>query len=105
MIFRKQNPIPQIYRKRYSNEFEYMFVFSKGTVKTHNPIMVDSLHAGLKLGSTTYKNYSKNDTFSKCRKISKTPKQINFSFSPISQFSYFPKPNPNPNPITINTNK
>lgn len=61
MIFKKQNPIPQIYRKRYSNEFEYMFVFSKGTVKTHNPIMVDSLHAGLKLGSTTYKNYSKND--------------------------------------------
>ena len=38
MIFRKQNPIPQIYRKRYSNEFEYMFVFSKGRVKTHNPI-------------------------------------------------------------------
>jgi site-specific DNA-methyltransferase (adenine-specific) len=61
MIFRKQNPIPQIYRKRYSNEFEYMFVFSKGRVKTHNPIMVDTLHAGLKLTSTTYKNYSKND--------------------------------------------
>ena len=61
MIFRKQNPIPQIYRKRYSNEFEYMFIFSKGFVKTHNPIMVDTLHAGLKLGSTTYKNYSKND--------------------------------------------
>lgn len=61
MIFRKKNPIPQIYRKRYNNEFEYMFVFSKGTVKTHNPIMVDCLHAGLELGSTTYKNYSKND--------------------------------------------
>ena len=38
-----------------------MFVFSKGFVKTHNAIMVDSLHAGLKLGSTTYKNYSKNN--------------------------------------------
>jgi DNA modification methylase len=60
MIFRKVNPIPQIYRKRYRNEFEYMFVFSKGTVKTHNPIMVDSLHAGLKLNGTTYKNYSKD---------------------------------------------
>ena len=55
MIFRKRNPIPQIYRKRYSNEFEYMFVFSKRRIKTHNPIMVDNLHAGLKLGSTTYK--------------------------------------------------
>lgn len=59
MIFKKKNPIPQIYRKRYSNEFEYMFVFSKGPVKTHNPIMIDCLHAGLELGSTTYKNYSK----------------------------------------------
>jgi site-specific DNA-methyltransferase (adenine-specific) len=61
MIFRKTNPIPQIYRKRYNNEFEYMFVLSKGTVKTHNPIMVDCLHAGLKLNGTTYKNFSKNE--------------------------------------------
>jgi len=61
MIFRKINPIPQIYRKRYTNEFEYMFVFSKGAVKTHNPIMVDCKHAGLELNGTTYKNYSKNE--------------------------------------------
>lgn len=61
MIFQKTNPIPQIYRKRYNNEFEYMFVFSKGEVKTHNPIMVDCLHAGLKLNGTTYKNYSKKE--------------------------------------------
>ena len=59
MIFQKTNPIPQIYRKRYNNIFEYMFVFSKGDVKTHNPIKVDCLHAGLKLNGTTYKNYSK----------------------------------------------
>lgn len=59
MIFRKKNPIPQIYRKRYNNEFEYMFVFSKGQVETHNPIMVPCLHAGLELNGTTYKNYSK----------------------------------------------
>lgn len=60
MIFQKRNPIPQIYRKRYNNVFEYMFIFSKGLVKTHNAIMIDSLHAGLKLNGTTYKNYSKN---------------------------------------------
>lgn len=60
MIFNKRNPIPQIHRKRYNNQFEYMFVFSKGIVKTHNPIMVDCLHAGLQLNGTTYKNYSKN---------------------------------------------
>ena len=58
MIFKKRNPIPQIYRKRYSNEFEFMFVLSKGVVKTHNPIMIPCEHAGL--DNTTYKNYSKN---------------------------------------------
>lgn len=61
MIFRKKNPIPQIYRKRYNNEFEFMFVFSKGIVKTHNAIMVDCVHAGLELNGTTYKNFSKNE--------------------------------------------
>jgi len=61
MIFRKRNPIPQIYRKRYNNEFEFMFVFSKGVVAVHNPIMVDCLHAGLELNGTTYKNYSKHE--------------------------------------------
>lgn len=58
MIFRKTNPIPQIYRKRYNNEFEYMFVFAKDSVKTHNPILVPCLHAGLELKGTTYKNFS-----------------------------------------------
>jgi len=59
MIFQKTNPIPQIYRKRYSNIFEYMFIFSKGLVEAHNPIKIDCLHAGLQLNGTTYKNYSK----------------------------------------------
>ena len=61
MIFQKTNPIPQIYRKRYNGIFEYMFVFSKGTVKTHNPIKIDCLHAGLELNGTTYKNFSKGE--------------------------------------------
>ncbi len=61
MIFQKINPIPQIYRKRYNNIFEYMFVFSKGEVKTHNPIKIDCIHAGLELNGTTYKNYSKGE--------------------------------------------
>lgn len=61
MIFQKTNPIPQIYRKRYNGVFEYMFVFSKGKVKTHNPIKIDCLHAGLELKGTTYKNYSKGE--------------------------------------------
>lgn len=61
MIFQKTNPIPQIYRKRYNGTFEYMFVFSKGKVKTHNAIKIDCLHAGLQFNGTTYKNYSKGE--------------------------------------------
>jgi len=61
MIFKKTNPVPQIYRKRYNNEFEYMFVFSKGNIETHNAIKVPCLHAGLELNGTTYKNYSKGE--------------------------------------------
>lgn len=61
MIFQKTNPIPHIYRKRYNGNFEFMFVFSKGAVKTHNPIKIDCLHAGLELNGTTYKNYSKGE--------------------------------------------
>lgn len=71
MIFRKKNPIPQIYRLRYNNEFEYMFVFSKGKVATHNPIKINCLHAGLELVGTTYKNYSKGE-----QKRKKTAKPV-----------------------------
>ena len=61
MIFQKTNPVPQIYRKRYSNVFEYMFVFSKGEVETHNLLKIDCLYAGLQLNGTTYKNYSRGE--------------------------------------------
>lgn len=61
MIFKKTNPVPQIYRKRYTNVFEYMFVFSKGAVNTHNGIRIPCLHAGLELNGTTYKNYSRGE--------------------------------------------
>lgn len=61
MIFKKTNPVPQIYRKRYNNEFEYMFVFAKGAVATHHALKMPCLHAGLELKGTTYKNYSKGE--------------------------------------------
>ena len=61
MIFQKINPIPQIFRKRYNNEFEYMFILTKGLIKTCNPIKIDCIHAGLKLNGTTYKNFSTSE--------------------------------------------
>ena len=54
MIFQKRNPIPQIYRRRYTNVYEFMFVLSKGAVSTLNPIKVECLHAGLELNGITY---------------------------------------------------
>lgn len=41
MIYRKKNPPPQ-YNKRYEQQFEYMFIFSKSAPKTFNPIKMPS---------------------------------------------------------------
>ncbi len=60
MIYQKNN-FSNPSSNRYHQIFEYMFVFSKGVVSKHNPIMVPCLHAGLELGNTTYKNYSKGE--------------------------------------------
>jgi site-specific DNA-methyltransferase (adenine-specific) len=46
MIWEKVNPIPQVKQPRYTQCFEYMFVFSKGTPKTFNPIMVECKYGG-----------------------------------------------------------
>lgn len=52
MIWRKKNPMPQVKQPRYSQVFEYMFVFSKGKPKTFNPIMVPCKCAGQDYDST-----------------------------------------------------
>ena len=44
--------MPQVKQPRYSQDFEYMFVFSKGKPKTFNPIMVQCKCAGQKYDST-----------------------------------------------------
>lgn len=55
MIWEKTNPMPQVKQPRYNQVFEYMFVFSKGTPKTFNPIMVDCKSAGQEYKSTCKK--------------------------------------------------
>lgn len=52
MIWRKTNPMPKVKTKRYFDVFEYMFVFSKGTPKTFNPIMQQCKLGGKKYDST-----------------------------------------------------
>ena len=55
MIYRKENYAP-LTHKRYEQEFEYMFVLSKGKPITFNPILVDCIHAGkvIKRSRSTY---------------------------------------------------
>jgi DNA modification methylase len=50
MIYRKKNPAPLTHR-RYEQEFEYMFVFSKGKPKTFNAIKIPCKYAGEKTWS------------------------------------------------------
>lgn len=54
MIYRKQNYVPLTHR-RYEQEFEYMFVFSKGKPNTFNPIMIPCKYAGTETwGESTF---------------------------------------------------
>jgi len=45
MIWKKKNPMPG-HRERYTDAFEYMFVFSKGKPKTFNPLRIPCKTAG-----------------------------------------------------------
>lgn len=45
MIYHKINPIPQNHN-RYEQSFEYMFILSKGKLKTFNPIKEPTKNAG-----------------------------------------------------------
>lgn len=47
MIFAKNNPAPLNHR-RYEQEFEFMFIFSKGKVKTFNPLKKPCKYTGKK---------------------------------------------------------
>jgi len=60
MIYKKINYIP-LTHNRYEQEFEYMFVFSKGKPKTFKPIMVECKTKGRKTnGRTFYQTNSQN---------------------------------------------
>lgn len=56
MIWQKSKIVPMDFKcNRYYQEFEYMFVFSKGKPKTCNYIKIDSIHAGKKAVSINRK--------------------------------------------------
>jgi len=49
-----QTSKPPMNDKRYQQCFEYMFVFSKGKIKTFNPILIDCKYAGKEMDATYY---------------------------------------------------
>lgn len=51
MIYAKENPMPLTHR-RYEQQFEYMFVLSKGKPKTFNPLMKQNKDFGKNKGGT-----------------------------------------------------
>jgi site-specific DNA-methyltransferase (adenine-specific) len=61
MIYRKINYIP-LTHNRYEQEFEYMFVFSKGKPKTFNPIKVACKTAGSSTSGRTFYQTNHQDS-------------------------------------------
>ena len=60
MIYQKQNYVP-LTHNRYEQEFEYMFIFSKGKPKTFNPIKIPCKYAGTETwGSVSFHKTNKS---------------------------------------------
>ena len=74
MIYAKNQYIP-LTHNRYEQEFEYMFVFSKGKPKTFNPILIPSKTAGTFRDRS--KSKSKEATYAeRCREEKTTVKDF-----------------------------
>jgi len=82
MIYAKNNPIP-LTHNRYEQQFEYMFVFSKGKPKTFVPIMRDTKNANKLGGGTIRKNGSDLEVKNKIGKIAEQQIEYNIWFYDI----------------------
>lgn len=58
MIWYKTNAMPQVDKSRFTQSFEYMFVFSKSKPNTANPIMTPTKSAGKKYNRGKYNQQS-----------------------------------------------
>jgi len=73
MIYKKQNYTP-LTHNRYEQEWEYMFIFSKGTPRQFNPIKIPCKYAGQKTWGkpNMYKDNSGELTYVKQTTVSPT---------------------------------
>lgn len=58
MIYQKVNPVPQAARNRYTQSYEFMFVWTKGGVKTVNLLTEPCKFAGRTIARTSTNNES-----------------------------------------------
>lgn len=65
MIWKKINPMPQRNWSRYTNAFEYMFVFSKGVPKTCNFLKEECKCKGKKHTKNSFKNTGEGNRITK----------------------------------------
>jgi site-specific DNA-methyltransferase (adenine-specific) len=81
MIFLKTNPMPASSPTRYYSAFEYMFAFSKGKLKTFNPLLAKCSNLTNDKRKTRHKRYGRNKAgennkelafYNKCEYVKRT---------------------------------
>lgn len=73
MIYAKENWIP-LTHNRYEQQFEYMFVFSKGKPKTFNPLTMPTIHGGKSI-TRSKTELGENKSVRSRKHTLKTPKE------------------------------
>lgn len=84
MVYAKNNPIPTS-GNRYGQQFEYMFILSKGKPKTFNPIMEECIKKGQNKTISTRKADGTRDSYKK-NIVSNTKKKNNIWFYSIGNY-------------------
>lgn len=84
MIYAKNNPIPTG-GNRYGQQFEYMFVLSKGKPKKFNPIKVKCVKEGQNKAISTRKANGERDNYKECI-VADSKKKHNIWFYSIGNF-------------------
>lgn len=77
-IYEKQNYKP-INAKRYDNVFEYVFILSKGEIKTFNPIMVSKARVKVENGRYRQKDGSMKENIRKANELKKATNIFRYS--------------------------
>lgn len=90
MIWLKSNPMPQRNYKRYTNCFEYMFIFSKGVPKCCNYLMEDCKCKGRKTGKNSFKNSGEGKRLTKDIVVNDKKIKNNVWTYSVSQFKGHP---------------